>query len=131
MVSQSWDGKRLYFTSSLLANWDKTGADNEQFLKAFSWDGKELSPRFEIDFTAGEARAAAYDGLRRRQPLRELSRAEAGIMTHRPSLAAAVLACLAVLAPAWAHDGHKKAAADAGRRPDAGQPLGDLCLSAA
>ncbi len=23
MVSQSWDGKRVYFTSSLLANWDK------------------------------------------------------------------------------------------------------------
>ena len=52
MVSQSWDGKRLYYTSSLLANWDKTGADNEQFLKAYTWDGKELSPRFEIDFTA-------------------------------------------------------------------------------
>jgi selenium-binding protein 1 len=51
MVSQSWDGERLYYTSSLLANWDKTGADNEQYLKAFSWDGKELSPRFEIDFT--------------------------------------------------------------------------------
>jgi len=33
MVSQSWDGKRLYFTSSLLANWDKKGKDNEQFLK--------------------------------------------------------------------------------------------------
>ena len=52
MVSQSWDGKRLYYTSSLLANWDKTGADNEQFLKAYTWDGKELAPRFEIDFTA-------------------------------------------------------------------------------
>ena len=47
MVSQSWDGKRLYFTSSLLANWDKTGADNEQFLKAYAWDGKELTPRFD------------------------------------------------------------------------------------
>jgi methanethiol oxidase len=52
MVSQSWDGKRVYYTSSLLANWDKTGADNEQFLKAYTWDGKELAPRFEIDFTA-------------------------------------------------------------------------------
>lgn len=28
MVSQSWDGKRLYFSSSLLAKWDKSGADN-------------------------------------------------------------------------------------------------------
>jgi selenium-binding protein 1 len=50
MVSQSWDGKRLYFTSSLLANWDKKGDDNEQFLKAYDWDGKELKHRFSIDF---------------------------------------------------------------------------------
>jgi len=52
MVSQSWDGKRLYFTSSLLANWDKKGADNEQFLRAYAWDGKELKPTFDLDFTA-------------------------------------------------------------------------------
>jgi len=51
MVSQSWDGKRLYFTSSLLAHWDKQGADNEQFLRAYAWDGKELKPRFDLDFT--------------------------------------------------------------------------------
>ena len=51
MVSQSWDGKRVYFTSSLLANWDKKGADNEQFLRAFHWNGKELAPAFEVDFT--------------------------------------------------------------------------------
>ena len=50
MVSQSWDGKRLYFTSSLLANWDKKGEDNEQFLKVYDWDGKELKHRFSIDF---------------------------------------------------------------------------------
>ena len=51
MVSQSWDGKRVYITSSLLANWDKGGADNEQFLRGFSWNGKELTQKFEIDFT--------------------------------------------------------------------------------
>ncbi len=50
MVSQSWDGKRVYFTSSLLGNWDKKGADNAQFLKAYSWDGKALSEDFAIDF---------------------------------------------------------------------------------
>ena len=50
MISQSWDGKRVYITSSLLANWDKGGADNEQFLRAFNWDGSELKPAFEIDF---------------------------------------------------------------------------------
>jgi selenium-binding protein 1 len=51
MISQSWDGKRLYITSSLLANWDKSGADNEQFLRGFAWDGKELTQKFEVDFT--------------------------------------------------------------------------------
>ena len=50
MVSQSWDGKRVYFTNSLLANWDKTGADNEQFLKGYSWDGSELTQNFVVDF---------------------------------------------------------------------------------
>ncbi len=44
----------MYFTSSLLANWDKKGEDNEQFLKAYDWDGEELTPRFTIDFTAEE-----------------------------------------------------------------------------
>jgi selenium-binding protein 1 len=52
MVSQSWDGKRLYFTTSLLANWDGIGGDDAQFLKVFSWDGKQLAPTFEIDFRA-------------------------------------------------------------------------------
>lgn len=51
MVSSSWDGKRVYFTSSLLANWDKKGADNEQFLKGYTWDGKQLTEKFAIDFT--------------------------------------------------------------------------------
>jgi methanethiol oxidase len=52
MVSQSWDGKRIYFTSSLLSKWDKQGEDNDQFLRAYAWDGKELKPSFELDFTA-------------------------------------------------------------------------------
>jgi methanethiol oxidase len=50
MVSQSWDGKRLYFTSSLLANWDKNGDDNDQFLKGYDWDGEKLTERFAVDF---------------------------------------------------------------------------------
>ena len=51
MVSQSWDGERLYFTSSLLANWDKKGEENEQFFKAYNWNGKELTHEFTVDFT--------------------------------------------------------------------------------
>src|SRR5499426_2523891 len=50
MISQSWDGTRVYVASSLLANWDKGGADNEQFVRAFRWDGKALTPAFEVDF---------------------------------------------------------------------------------
>ena len=50
MISQSWDGKRVYITSSLLANWDKAGSDNEQFLRGFRWDGRELKQVFEVDF---------------------------------------------------------------------------------
>ncbi len=51
MVSQSWDGDRVYFTSSLLANWDKKGENDEQYLKLFDWDGEKLTPVFSIDFT--------------------------------------------------------------------------------
>ncbi len=51
MVSSSWDGKRVYYTSSLLGNWDKKGKDNEQFLKAYDWNGKKLTEKINIDFT--------------------------------------------------------------------------------
>ncbi|MGH8671029.1 MAG: selenium-binding protein SBP56-related protein [Burkholderiales bacterium] len=50
MVSQSWDGKRVYFTSSALSNWDKKGPEDEQFLKMYNWDGTELKEAFTIDF---------------------------------------------------------------------------------
>ena len=76
MLSQSWDGTRVYFTSSLLANWDKpvmvptevevkdeegnpTGemqtinASNDgvaQYLKAYSYDGSSLSHKFTVNF---------------------------------------------------------------------------------
>jgi selenium-binding protein 1 len=53
MLSESWDGKRVYFTSSLLANWDKTEAsagEDLQYLKGYTWDGKKLSHRFTLDF---------------------------------------------------------------------------------
>lgn len=50
MVSQSWDGKRVYFSSSLLANWDKKGEENEQFVKLYLWDGKQLQHQWTIDF---------------------------------------------------------------------------------
>jgi selenium-binding protein 1 len=50
MISQSWDGKRIYVSTSLLANWDKKGADNEQAVKLFAWDGKQLKDTWKVDF---------------------------------------------------------------------------------
>jgi selenium-binding protein 1 len=51
MVSQSWDGKRLYSAARFSRNWDKSGADNEQFVKGYTWDGKQLDHKFDLDFT--------------------------------------------------------------------------------
>lgn len=53
MLSESWDGKRIYFTSSLLANWDKTEApagEDLQYFKGYTWDGKQLTHKFTLDF---------------------------------------------------------------------------------
>ncbi|QIB64211.1 methanethiol oxidase [Kineobactrum salinum] len=54
MVSQSWDGKRVYYTSSLLANWDKKSPQGPdlQYLKVYDFDGKELTQTLAIDFLA-------------------------------------------------------------------------------
>ena len=54
MLSQSWDGSRVYYTSSLLANWDKTGENSEdiQYFKAYDWNGSALEEKFAIDFLA-------------------------------------------------------------------------------
>ena len=58
MISQSWDGKRAYFTSSLLDNWDKKGDQDEQFFKAYTWDGEELNLEFTVDFKAEQLGSA-------------------------------------------------------------------------
>ncbi len=50
MASSSWDGSRVYFTSSLLGNWDKKGENLDQYFSAFDWNGKELVKKFEINF---------------------------------------------------------------------------------
>ncbi len=50
MVSQSWDGDRVYFTSSLLANWDKKAENDDQFFRLYNWDGDKLEQVFNIDF---------------------------------------------------------------------------------
>ena len=56
MLSQSWDGNRVYFTSSLLSNWDKREgpAGDVQYFKAYKWNGEELSEQFSIDFVAAK-----------------------------------------------------------------------------
>jgi selenium-binding protein 1 len=47
MVSTSWDGKRIYATSSLLSQWDKPG---DHWLKGMAWEDGKLVPKFTTDF---------------------------------------------------------------------------------
>ena len=56
MVSQSWDGKRLYYTSSLLGNWDKTGpaGPDLHYLKLYTYDGEKMEQAMAIDFIAAK-----------------------------------------------------------------------------
>lgn len=77
MVSQSWDGKRVYITSSLLANWDKKGDDNEQVLRAYDWDGKELVQKFEVDFNKLKLGRAHHMKFTARPSGQSLAQAEA------------------------------------------------------
>jgi selenium-binding protein 1 len=51
-ISQSWDGKRLYFTSCLFESWNAPDGQAEYFLKVFAWDNEELEPLFALDFEA-------------------------------------------------------------------------------
>lgn len=52
MVSSSWDNKRLYYTTSLLANWDHKGDKDVQYMKLMHWDPetKTMEEQFHIDF---------------------------------------------------------------------------------
>ena len=50
MASSAWSGERVYYTSSLLSNWDKKGEDDEQYIKAYRFDGERLTEQFSIDF---------------------------------------------------------------------------------
>jgi selenium-binding protein 1 len=50
MVSSSWDNSRLYYTTSLLANWDHKGEKDVQFIKLMSWNGTDMEEQFSIDF---------------------------------------------------------------------------------
>ncbi len=52
MVSQSWDGERVYFSSSLLGNWDKIGDADEQYVKLYHWNGEALEHVWTVDFYA-------------------------------------------------------------------------------
>jgi len=77
MVSQSWDGERLYFTSSLLANWDKQApaGPDLQYFKLYQWDGEKLTADFQIDFIAAglgaphQMRFGAYGLYGQRPPV--------------------------------------------------------------
>jgi len=52
MVSSSWDGTRLYYSTSLLGNWDHKGDKDVQFVKLMNWDKatKTMTEEFHVDF---------------------------------------------------------------------------------
>jgi selenium-binding protein 1 len=49
MVSESWDGARLYVTNSLLSKWDKPG---DYWLKAYAWRDGKLVHVFTTNFNS-------------------------------------------------------------------------------
>ena len=49
MVSESWDGRRVYATNSLLSKWDKP---SDYWLKGYAWEDGKLVHKFMVDFTA-------------------------------------------------------------------------------
>ena len=49
MVSESWDGTRIYVTNSLLSQWDKPG---DYWLKAYAWENGKLVHKFTTDFNS-------------------------------------------------------------------------------
>ncbi|MCZ7625481.1 MAG: selenium-binding protein [Candidatus Methylomirabilota bacterium] len=49
MVSESWDGTRLYVTNSLLSKWDKPG---DYWMKAYAWENGKLTHKFTTDFNS-------------------------------------------------------------------------------
>ncbi len=87
MVSSSWDGKRHYFTSSLLSNWDKVGQGDDNFFRAYEWNGKELVQKFGIDFVAEKLgrphimRFGAYSLYGMRAPWQKKGE---GVAEHQP-----------------------------------------------
>ena len=50
MISQSWDGKKICFSTSLLGKWDKTGEADEQWVKLYNWDADKLELSHVLDY---------------------------------------------------------------------------------
>jgi selenium-binding protein 1 len=87
MVSPSFDGKRVYYTTSLVSNWDQKNQANDQFLKAYNWDGKELKLAFEIDFLKeklGRAHHMKFQArdLKTLQPLQASTTAKVNVVSN-------------------------------------------------
>jgi selenium-binding protein 1 len=82
MVSSSWDGKRLYYSTSLLGNWDKKGGDDDQYFKLMHWDGTEMTEQWSIDFykeklgRAHQIRFGAYSLYGKQASLEQAKNAE-------------------------------------------------------
>ena len=64
MVSQSWDGKRLYFTSSLLARWDKNRRRQRAVRARLRLGRQRTEAELRSRFHRAETRPPASHALR-------------------------------------------------------------------
>ena len=103
MISQSWDGKRVYITSSLLSKWDKKGADDEQIPARLQLGRQGAHPRVRNRLQGGEARSPASH---------EVHGAAGGDSTGRTLMR---LRAFVTAAVAWLAAGGLDAATDPGR----------------
>ncbi len=89
MVSQSWDGKRVYFTSSLLANWDKTAPAGPRpaVLQAVRLGRQGAEAAVQHRLRRGKARRAAPDALRRVLAVRPEGRRQVRLSANNNAMA--------------------------------------------
>ena len=110
MISQSWDGTRVYISSSLLANWDKAGADNEQFVRGVQVGRQGADPDLRGRLLQGEAGPRAphevrHEGHQGRVPERAARQRAIGPRVPRllRMSVRVVGAVLALTTASWGH----------------------------
>jgi len=91
MVSSSWDNTRLYYTSSLLANWDHKGEKDVQYIKLMHYDRetRTMTEQFHIDFyeeklgRAHQMRFGAYSLYGKERPAKQADTSSSDVVMNQ------------------------------------------------